>query len=923
MITRPIRILLIEDNPGDALLVRENLAEAAPGDFTVAHVRRLQEGLALIDEGGLHAVLLDLSLPDSQGLATFQVVKARNDQIPVIILSGLDDENVALEAVSAGAQDYLIKGNTHPDVLARSIQYAIERRRIQDRLQQSEAVARKLALVASRTDNAAIITDADGRIEWVNEAFTRLCEYTLDEVVGQSLAAFLQDGLADSAAAELVSEHLRRKEGFQIDLVKDSKSGRKYWVAVDVQPVRADSGEVINSIALAIDITQRKQVEQALREAKEAAETANRVRGEFLANTSHEVRTPLNGVIGMLELLLDTRLDESQQDYALTAKKSAHSLLSILNDLLDLAKVEAGKFAIETVEFNPRELMEDVVDLLALQAQQKELRIYCCVPAVLPERLIGDPLRIRQILVNLVGNAVKFTDLGEVVLEVELPSLSESQANVRFSVRDTGIGIPLDRQAAIFESFTQADGGITRRYGGTGLGLTICVHLSRLMGGRIDLESIPGTGTCFNLDLTLPVPPAAAAPPPPRVLDRLHVLVIDPNATSRRLLSEHIRSWGGRPEMAANVDDAVKLVKSARREDPFRLAIIDSELSDDDRLHWINERRADARLAVVPVLLLHSPRTSAEKTWARLFDATLVKPVRRSTLLSAMVRVLDTDESTPARPAVVVPPPKLSHRVLVAEDFDLNRKVIAQTLVMMGCQVDAVSNGLEAVEANDNGEFDVILMDVQMPVMDGLAATAEIRRREADRGRHTPILAYTAHAMEEERQRCLDVGMDGYLSKPLLQSDLYKALSQWTPVRLPAFATVEAPSNAMAKTSAGDTGFRFADLRETYGGGDGFVHDLLTSFLTHAPAAIADIEKSLAAGDVARAAAEAHGLKGISLTIGASALAAAGQQLEAACRGANLTSARSSLAEIVQQWADLKPHLERSLNRSEGELTRS
>ncbi len=656
------------------------------------------------------------------------------------------------------------------------------------------------------------------------------------------------------------------------------------------------------------------------RRANEAAEAASRAKGEFLANMSHEIRTPMGGVIGMLELLLGTPLDETQRDYALTARNNADGLLRILNDILDLTKIEAGKLVAETVEFNLRNVLEEVVDLFAAQAHQKGLQIACCVPADVPERVVGDPVRVRQVLVNLVGNAVKFTDRGEVTLEAELLDETDAGARLCLAVRDTGIGIPRDRQAAIFESFTQADGGVTRRHGGTGLGLTICRHLAHLMGGRIALESEPWAGSLFRLELTLPRhPEAVMGSRPPAALDGLRVLVVDPNATGRRALGELLRAWSCRPELASSVAWALDLVRSAAPADPFGLVLVDAAISAEDRRRLLGMVRADPRIAAIPRLLLCAPRTPTggdeDEKWAAHFDASLNKPVRRSSLLNTIVRALDRHEDDPLpRPIAPAAPPQFPLRVLVAEDYEINRKVVMKMLGLMGCRADAVVNGLEAVEAVQRADYDVVLMDLQMPEMDGLAATAEIRRHEAARGRHTPILAYTAHAMEEDRRRCLEAGMDGYLVKPVRQRDLYEVLAKWSsgdPGR--ACTTAEGPQRSGATTTAAAMGPRFAELYETYGGDTEFVRELLTSFLVAAPAAVAGIGEGLAAGDASRAATAAHGLKGISLTIGAEALADSCRALVVAGRRGDLPAAHAAFAEAHRHWTDLKPALEHHL----------
>jgi len=878
---------------GEGMVGRETL-DAGPMSIAA---------LALLDDGPV--VVKDINLEsrfDVQPLL-------RDHQVAscmAVVVHGIRSPYGVLSAFSCSRREFTRDDIHFLEVAAQVLAEAIAR-------SQAEQSRERFVTILEAASDFVGIARWDGGIIYLNQAGRRMIGAGDEEDVSQLSVRDLHPPWANEINDAQALPTVAREGRWRGELALLTRDGREIPVSSAMQVHKAPDGGVRFVSFIMRDVTEHKLAEETLRAATEAALEASRAKSEFLANMSHEIRTPMNGIIGMTELALDTQLSQDQRECLETVRTSADSLLGVINDILDFSKIEAGRLDLEVIPFRLHECLRDMLKALSARAHQKGLDLVCEIEPGLPQEVMGDPGRLRQVLTNLIGNAIKFTAKGEVVLRAGAEEIGEGAVSLQFQVADTGIGIARDKQKVIFEPFSQADGSTTRRYGGTGLGLSISSQLVEMMGGRIWVDSEVDKGSVFHVVVEAKVvshPQEAPQAARTANLGGVRVLIVDDNASSRRVLAALTSGWGMRSVvMEDGPSGLVELQEGARSGDPYRLALVDFQMPGMDGFTLCERARQDASLASTSMILLTSAGFRGDAARCRELGvrAYLIKPVIGQELLECIQTVLGTSGAAPepGSPQLASPQPLTRHslretrrrlHILLAEDNPINQAVATRMIEKQGHTVVTAKDGKEALELLERDSFDVVLMDVQMPIMDGLEATAQIRAREALTGAHQKIIALTAHAMKGDRERCLDAGMDDYLSKPLKSELLFATIDRMLP---------DSPAVPESAPQARQAPQAHEGLLACASGDADLTVKLARMFVAQAPVLMEQLRLTLERDDAQGLEHASHKLKGSLQTIGADEAARIAGEVERLARERSLGEAGRPIAALEEQMGGL------------------
>ena len=758
--------------------------------------------------------------------------------------------------------------------------------------------------------------DRHGQFAIFNDSFRKITGYAADQLQQLDYRRLLTPAETEKVLGAFDKVNRTQQAIKDLGFVIVRKDGARRWVETSLSPIAGANGETAGYRGILRDVTRRRQAD-ALNQEKMAAEAASRSKSEFLANMSHEIRTPLNAIIGLAELLLESSLTREQREDLKVVQSAAYALLAVINDILDFSKIEAGKLELERSAFHLRDFLGEALKILAVKAHEKNLELAYRVAPDVPDRLVGDHHRFRQVLLNLIGNAIKFTDSGEIIVFAQCRSRDGNRLMLHVAVQDTGVGIAAGKQVLIFEAFRQADGSTTRKYGGTGLGLAVSAQLVNLMGGQIGVRSVLGKGSIFHFTVAFDVDAEAAAGPevPDEVdLSGLRILVVDDNATNLKILCEMLTSWKMFPKPVASAAEGNAVLRKGGV--GFDMALIDFGLPQSGARSLIRRIKGEAGGATRIIMMLTT--TSAKETDG--FDdadvgAVVTKPVRPSDLLDAIIKALSmetmpsekhSEKSGSGRQAT---PPRLN--ILVAEDTPFNQKYIRRLLDSWQCRTTIVDNGRLAIEALAEQGFDLVLMDVQMPEMDGLTATTWIREQEKQNNRHVPIIAMTAHAMRGDRERCIEAGMDDYVSKPISSSTLLEAVYRVVPLKAGEAGSASAVEPSESVDDAGE----LAALLEAFNNDGTFFKDVADMFITDYPPMVETVKKAIADEDAALLSRTAHSLKGMARNFQVDGAADAARQLELVAEQGQFETAQDLSRRLADELAGFERRLKRMVAR--------
>lgn len=791
---------------------------------------------------------------------------------------------------------------------------------IRQRQKADEALAgieEKHRTIIENIEDGYYETNSDGQFTIFNDSFRKITGYTTEALQQLDYRRLLTPAETEKVLQAFKKVNLTGRAIKDLGFIIVRSDGARRWVETSVSPITGDRGVADGFRGILRDVTRRRQAD-ALKQEKMAAEAASRSKSEFLANMSHEIRTPLNAIIGLVELLLQSSLSREQREDLKVVQSAAFALLSVINDILDFSKIEAGKLELEKSPFNLRDFLGEALKILAVKAHEKNLELAYRVAPDVPDRLVGDHHRFRQVLLNLIGNALKFTDSGEIIVSARCRSREDNRLMLHVAVRDTGVGIAAGKQALIFEAFRQADGSTTRKYGGTGLGLAVSAQLVTLMGGQIGVKSVLGKGSIFHFTVAFEVDSKKSGGIERRAqldLKGLRILVVDDNATNLRILCEMLASWKMVPKPAAAAPAGIALLKGGGGAVNFDLALIESDLTPPGALSLIRQIKQDNAGNTPRIIMMLTTAKETIRFDPADVSAVVTKPVRPSDLLDAVIQALTMEkmpvenyqDGNTAGPDIRLPP----LTILVAEDTPFNQKYIRRLLDSWQCRATIVDNGRQAIDILADQDFDLVLMDVQMPEIDGLTATARIREQEKQTRRHVPIIAMTAHAMRGDRERCLEAGMDDYVSKPISAGMLLKAIRRVMPlaVRDPGSAAGTEPY-----VSTQDTG-ELAALLEAFNHDGAFFKEVADMFISDYPPMMETIKQAIAAENGALLSRTAHALKGMARNFQIDGAADAARQLERLAEQEQYAAAQHEYHRLADELAGFERRLRQMVAR--------
>ncbi len=884
----------------------------------------IEQGLKLLFRRDMDGIVLDLSYLPGTGNKLDNILAIREKaDLPIVVLLE-DGPELGDEAIRRGAQDYLVKSSLNRELFEVVLGYAV---RFSKSLKKVKILNRKIEKLTSyekpfqsffdHSPIGMVLLDFEGRIIRSNQTVRMMLGYTEEELQNQHLSLFNHPDNAVDYIEDFQALIQGKKNYFEMENRYIRKDGQKAWWRLNVSTVRDLQGNPQFVFGIVKDITQWKKSEGDLKKAKEHAEEATKTKSEFLANMSHEIRTPIHTITGMTELLLDTKLDAEQQEYAEQVRFSADVLLSLINDILDFSKIEAGKLSLEVIDFDLYKMTEDAVDLVILEAHKKGLEVALYIDPAVPHLLRGDPVRLRQIIVNLFNNAVKFTKEGEILIRAELKQDLKAKSTIKFSVRDTGMGISEQKRRNLFQSFSQVDSSMTRKYGGTGLGLSISRNLAELMDGSIGVESEEGNGSTFWFTAVLEKQGKSNIykDVPKDFFEDLRVLLVDDNRTARDILKDYLEDWGCRIDEAQNGPEALeRLRSSAKRNGDYSLVLIDLRMPGMDGWQLASEINSDKSINTKLILLTPAGLSGDEAKMKLLnwFKGYLVKPVKKGELLAGIFRVINSEydlETIEAgvlvelrieeEPVPVLPQVSEDFKILVAEDHEVNQQLFRTILEKNGYHVDLANDGVQACEASSRKAYDLIFMDIQMPNMNGYDAAVKMRSQ----GIKAPIIAVTASTLPGEMRKCYASGMNDYLAKPFKKKDLLPLVKKWLDL---AKEDEQSLKTQAEKERVTGTVFDYKKAVEIFMGNEEVVQRVLASFVPKVENQVKEIDHALTQGDLERVRAEAHSIKGGSLNLEAKELGLAAKELEEAGREKQKQAALKGFKDLKQAFSRFK-----------------